>query len=77
MPTNYLKTLHDEGHGSMKKLEHHWDMAKKQAAKAGRGEDYAYIVGILKKSLSIKSYVLATNLVKAMRKRDFDAGTKL
>ncbi len=77
MPSAYLKTLHDEGHGSMEKLEHHWEMAKEQAAKAGRGDDYAYITGILKKSLSIKSYVLATQLVAALREKDLEIGAKL
>lgn len=77
MPSAYLKTLHAEGHGSMEKLEHHWDMAKEQAAKAGHSDDYPYIVGILKKSLSIKSYVLATQLVAALREKDLEMGVKL
>lgn len=54
----------------MEKLEHHWDMAKEQAAKEGRKDDYAYITGILKKSLKIKSSTLATQLVAAMKEKD-------
>jgi hypothetical protein len=48
MPTNVVKTPRDE---------HLWDKAKKIAEKAGRGGDYAYIMGIYKKMKGIsKAY---------------------
>jgi hypothetical protein len=55
MPTPYIKKLAKEHHTSVEHVERLWDNAKDKAAKEGKGEDYAYITGILKKSMSIKS----------------------
>lgn len=49
MPTAYLEKLHKEGHGTVKHLEHNWQIAKQQAAKQGHAGDYAYITGIFNK----------------------------
>lgn len=61
MPVPYLKKLADQGHGSLPSLEKKWDEAKKIAKDEGKGENYGYITGILKKMLGIKSNVLASN----------------
>ena len=67
MPSAYVQKLADEGHGSIAKLEHHWNMAKEAAEDAGRKDDFAYITGIFKKSLGIEASPL--KIEAAMRLR--------
>ena len=58
MPVPYLKKLSKEGKGSVKTLEKKWDKAGDIAKKAGKGDNYAYRTGILKRSLGIKAAIV-------------------
>lgn len=55
MPTSVVRSFAAQAGKTVKAVEKLWNKAKKLAAKAGRKEDYAYIVGILKKMLRIES----------------------
>lgn len=48
MPNAYLKSLVDQGKGSMQHLEAEWEKAKKNASEQGQGDNYAYITEIFK-----------------------------
>lgn len=63
MPTNYVEKLSREGKGSVESLEKKWDAAKAQAKKAGKGKDFAYIMGIFKRmaGVSESNVALAAN----------------
>jgi hypothetical protein len=51
MPTNYIKTLHEQGKGSIQSLEQKWDKAKEAAAKEGKADNYALITTIFKRMI--------------------------
>lgn len=55
MPTPVLKSLAKKAGVSLDKAEELWDLAKEQAAKRGRDDDWPYIIGILKKMLNLES----------------------
>jgi alpha-L-fucosidase len=55
MPSNVLASLAKQAGVSLDKAEEYWDRAKEQAAKQGHKDDYAYIVGIVKKMLGLES----------------------
>lgn len=48
MPTDYIKKLSKEGHGSVAELERKWDEAKDAAEKQGQGDNFAYRTSIFK-----------------------------
>lgn len=51
MPTAYVKKLAKKHGMSVGKAEGRWEAAKKQAAKQGHEEDFAYVTGIFKKMM--------------------------
>jgi len=55
MPTSYIKKLHEEGKGSIDKLESEWEKAKKNAADQGQGNNYAYITKIFQNRVGASS----------------------
>jgi len=55
MPPALIQTFAQRAGRSAKAVEKLWDKAKELAAEAGREEDYAYVVGILKRMLKIES----------------------
>jgi len=48
MPTEQLKALAKKHNVSLATAERLWSKAKKSAKKAGKADDYEYIVGVLK-----------------------------
>lgn len=76
MPTAYIDTLVKEGKGTKSRLEHLWDQAKDIAEEAGRGDDYAYITGIFKKSAGIKASLNVTMISAAVRLLQTNTRTK-
>lgn len=69
MPTGYVKKLAKKHHTSVGKSEDRWERAKKQAAKQGHSEDFAYITGIYKKmmgedakSLGLAQFLIVTEM---------------
>ncbi len=52
MPSNYIKKLNAEGHGSLSELESKWDEAKKAA---GPDASYALVTHIFKKMVGVES----------------------
>jgi hypothetical protein len=64
MPSPMIKKFADETGMPEKEVEALWDKAKDIAKENGREEDYAYIVGILKKMLKLEeSYKNFQNLL--------------
>jgi len=55
MPAAVVKSFAQKSGKTVSAVEKLWQKAKAAAAKAGRKEDYAYIVGILKRMLRIES----------------------
>lgn len=53
MPVPALKSLASKSDKSLAQVEKLWAKAKARAAEEGRKEDYAYIMGILKKMLGL------------------------
>lgn len=53
MPPALVKTFAQRTGRTVRAVEKLWNKAKELAADAGRGEDYAYVVGILKRMLKI------------------------
>lgn len=51
MPITYVKKLAKKHGMSTDMAEKHWETAKKQAAKQGREENYAYVTSIFKSML--------------------------
>lgn len=57
MPTNYIKKLHSEGHGSISHLESEWEKAKASAKKQGKGDNFSYITTIFKNMVGASTEV--------------------
>jgi hypothetical protein len=55
MPLPLIKSFSKKAHKPKKEVERLWDKSKKLANKQGIKNNYAYRVGILKKSLSMES----------------------
>ena len=55
MPASLVKSFATQTGKTVKAVEKLWAKAKELATEAGRKEDYAYIVGILKRMLKIES----------------------
>jgi len=55
MPANIIKALARKAGVSVSSVEDKWNQAKAAAKKQGRGDDYQYIVGILKKMLKLEN----------------------
>lgn len=53
MPAPIIKSFAEKSGKTEKEVEELWDKAKEIAKESNRDEDYAYIVGILKKMLRI------------------------
>jgi len=66
MPTAYIKKLAKKGFGSVKELEKKWEKAKKIASEEGHKDDYAYIMGIFKRMLGIKSESVDETILEAL-----------
>lgn len=66
MPATMLKSLANKAGISLQKAETLWDKAKKLAAEAGREDDYAYITGILKKSMGLKEGLVEDMISKVL-----------
>ena len=66
MPANIINSFADKSGKSKEEIERLWNKAKEQASKEGHEEDYAYIVGILKRMLglneSFRSYISEDSL---------------
>ena len=68
MPQNYVKALAKEHNMSVQQAEAKWDVAKKQAAKQGKAENYAYITSIFKSMMhesrqpSLKEFLSLTEM---------------
>lgn len=58
MPTPYVRKLAKKHKTTVKKSEKEWEKAKKQAAKQGKGDNFAYITGIYKRIMGEKSMLL-------------------
>jgi len=56
MPANIIKSFSEKSGKSEQEVEQLWNKAKEKAAQGGHEEDYDYIVGILKKMLSINEH---------------------
>lgn len=54
MPTPALKSLAEKHGKSVKTAERYWDEAKNSASNSGHADDYAYIMGIVKRRLEAK-----------------------
>lgn len=70
MPTKALKSMAEKSGKSVKTAERYWDEAKKSASDSGHSDDYAYIMGIVKRRLeasvmNLESQVLARMAVTA------------
>lgn len=59
MPGNIVKSFAKKTGKTKEEVEKLWNKAKAIAAKAGRAEDYAYIVSMLKRMLKLKKPVHA------------------
>lgn len=69
MPTSYVKQLAKKHGVSTGKSEAEWARAKKQAAKEGKGENFAYVTAIYKKimgesakTISLKDFLFVTEM---------------
>lgn len=69
MPTSYVNKLAKKHGVSTGKSEAEWAKAKKQAAKEGKGENFAYITAIYKKimgenakTISLKDFLFVTEM---------------
>lgn len=64
MPAPALASMAKKSGMSIDKAEKIWDMAKSQAAKQGHKEDFAYIMGIVKKAMKVESLISAVECGK-------------
>lgn len=55
MPVPALKSMAKRAGVSLSNAEEKWKQAKKEATKQGKGSNYAYITGIVKKMLKVES----------------------
>jgi 3-methyladenine DNA glycosylase Tag len=53
MPSSLIKSFAEESDKSESEVEKLWNKAKEIAKEQGKGDNYSYIVGILKKMLKI------------------------
>lgn len=54
MPVPYLRILAEQTGRSLEDCERYWNEAKAQAKKAGKENDWAYIVGIVQRRARVK-----------------------
>ena len=64
MPSNIVKSFAEKTGKSEAEIEKLWKKAKDIAKESGRDEDYAYIVGILKKILNLNETMSFREFIK-------------
>jgi len=77
MPANIVKSLAKKSKKTVEEVEKKWDKAKKIAKEEGEENNYAYITGILKKMLKIKSFneryeeIISSLITEAMTRKEW------